>query len=215
MASTRTAARPLSHFERLPSSLHLILRSYFDHYSTDHFHLAESSQTLLAEHLTFEEFRIEWCTDKDPTALSSLLLRQEGLRVVEIAQEGLAAFYAAVCKGACQEVLKLSIFTRKRRDWMTSAPFSSTHLHFLALALTWDESFPSLTWLDIQSTIDPTQTLAVPILALALTRSVPYLQRLSLVNYRHDVLAFDAWANMLEMRQERVRRRECEPLRSF
>jgi len=60
--------------------------SDFDHYSTDHFHMAESSQTLLAEHLTFEEFRIEWCTDKDPTALPSLLLlRQEGLRVVEIA----------------------------------------------------------------------------------------------------------------------------------
>lgn len=83
------------------------------------------------------------------------------------------------------------------------------------MTLARDESFPSLTWLDIQSYIDPTQTLAVPILALALTQSVPYLQQLSLIDYRHDVLAFDAWANMLEMRQERLRRGECVPLEAF
>ena len=83
------------------------------------------------------------------------------------------------------------------------------------MTLARDESFPSLTWLDIQSYIDPTQTLAVLILALALTQSVPCLQQLSLIDYRHDVLAFDAWANMLEMRQERAWRGECVPLGAF
>ena len=81
--------------EFLPSSLHLllrsyILRSYYDPYSRDQFHLAEAYQTLLAEHLSYTKLRIEWCTDKDPAALSSLLLRQEGSQVIEIAQEGLA-----------------------------------------------------------------------------------------------------------------------------
>lgn len=105
--------------------------------------------------------------------------------VCYVSQECLAALYAAVCKGACQRLRELAISTK------SGTPFSSTHLHFLALALTWKESFPCLTPLKNWSPIDPTQTLAVPALALALTRSVPALKKLHVVGYRHDVLAFD------------------------
>ena len=122
---------------------------------------------------------------------------------------GLGGSSCCRLQGSCQDVRKLPITSTNTMWRRNYTHLSSTYLHFLALALIWEDSFPSLTWLDIQAYIDPTQTLAVPILALALTQSVPQLQWLSLVDYRHDVLAFDAWANMLEMRQERARRREC------
>jgi len=84
MASTCLAACPLSLLERMPASLHRLLRSFLGF--GDHLHLAEVSQTLYPEHGDFFGYYsiVHWCSYKDPAALSSLLRRQTSVRLLRI-----------------------------------------------------------------------------------------------------------------------------------